>query len=304
MTGDFQAFDIAAGGNGVTLEQSPLGGPVLRLTNDQGTALVALQGAQLIGWAPAGHDPVIWLSPVERLANPPENPKPVRGGTPICWPWFATHPTDPSKPPHGFVRTRQWAIDRAERSATAIRVTFSIATTDADKALWLGEASLQFTVTLDDELTLALTTRNTGSNAFSLTQALHTYFAVSDISNVSVEGLDGQTYMDKLDANARKQQAGPITFAAEVDRVYDAHEGAASITDRGLKRRIEITKSGSRSSVVWNPWIDKCNRLGDMGQDGYRGMVCVETCNAGADIVHISPKAAHTISASYKVVRL
>ena len=304
MTGDFQAFDAAAAGSGVTLEQSPLGGPVLRLENDRGVALVALQGAQLIGWTPAGHEPVIWLSPVERLANPPENPKPVRGGTPICWPWFATHPADPSKPMHGFVRTRQWTIDRVERSATAIRVTFSIATTEADKALWPGEASLEFAVTLGDELTLALTTRDTGPDAFSLTQALHTYFAVSDISNVSVEGFDGQSYTDKLHANARKQQAGAITFAAEVDRVYDAHEGAASITDSGLKRRIEITKSGSRSSVVWNPWIDKCNRLGDMGQDGYRGMVCVETCNAGTDIVHISPTVSHTISASYKVVRV
>ncbi len=304
MTNEFRAIDIAAGNGGVALEQSALGGPVLRLTNDSGTALVALQGAQLFGWTPAGHDPVIWLSPVERLANPPANPKPVRGGTPVCWPWFAAHPTDASKPPHGFVRTRLWNIDRAECSDSQLRVTFSTATTDPDKTLWPGQAALEFTVTLGEQLTLALTTNNTGTNAFSLTQALHTYFAVSDISNVSVEGFDGQTYLDKLDANARKQQAGPITFAAEVDRVYDVHEGSAAISDRGLKRRIEIAKSGSRSSVVWNPWIEKCNRLGDMGPDGYRGMVCVETCNAGADIVHILPRASHTLSATYKVARL
>ena len=304
MTDEFRAIEIAAGNDGVALEQSALGGPVLRLTNDSGTALVALQGAQLFGWTPAGHDPVIWLSPVERLANPPANPKPVRGGTPVCWPWFAAHPTDASKPPHGFVRTRLWNIDRAERSDSQLRVTFTTATTAPDKTLWPGQASLDFTVTLGEELTLDFTTHNTGADAFSLTQALHTYFAVSDISNVSVEGFDGQTYLDKLDANTRKQQAGPITFAAEVDRVYDVHEGWAAITDRGLKRRIEIAKSGSRSSVVWNPWIEKCNRLGDMGPDGYRGMVCVETCNAGADIVHILPRASHTLSATYEVVRL
>ncbi len=304
MTDEFKAIGIAAGNNGLALEDSPLGGPVLRLVNDHGSATVALQGGQLIGWTPSGHEPVIWLSPVERLANPPDNPKPVRGGTPVCWPWFAAHPTDATKPAHGFVRTRQWTVGPAERSEREVRVTLSTATSKADKTLWPNEASLDLTITLGHALTLALTTHNTGAKAFALTQALHTYFAVSDIANVSVEGFDSQPYVDKLDANARKQQTGPIGFTAEVDRIYDAHASGAAIIDRGLNRRIDIAKSGSRSSVVWNPWIEKCNRLGDMGTDGYRGMVCVETCNAGSDIVHISPRTSHTISASYKVVRL
>ena len=301
MTGQYNRIDIATGRDGVALEQNPLGGPVLRLEAAGGIALIALQGGQVIGWTPKGHAPVIWMSPTERLANPPEKPKPVRGGTPVCWPWFAAHPSDAAKPAHGFVRTRQWTVDRAERSASGVRVTLATATTDADKALWPNEAALELIVTLGDDLTLALATHNTGISAFALTQALHTYFAVSDISNVLVEGFDRQTYLDKLDSGVRKQQTGPIAFAAEVDRIYDAHQGMATVIDRGLNRRIEITKSGSHSTVVWNPWIEKCKRLGDMGPDGYRTMVCVETCNAGDDVVTLAAGASHTMVASYRV---
>ncbi len=304
MTSPFHKIDVSVSGTGVTLEQSPLGGPVVRLQNEFGTAIIAQQGAQLMSWTPKGHAPVIWMSPVERLANPPEKPKPVRGGTPVCWPWFGPHPMDPNKPAHGFVRTRQWSVDQAERSEHELRVTLSTSTTGADKTLWANEASVALTITLGEALTLALTTHNTGTKPFALSQALHTYFAVSDISNVSVEGLAKQTYIDKLDANARKQQTGAIQFSAEVDRIYDVHQGLATIVDTGLRRRIEINKTGSRSTVVWNPWIEKCNRLADMGPNGYRGMVCVETCNAGNDVVDIAAAARHTISATYRVANL
>ena len=300
MTRTWQQIDLVRGGEGVTIEDSPLGGPILRLTSAGGVAEVALQGAQLMSWSPKGHAPVIWLSPMERLGTS----KPVRGGTPVCWPWFANHPTDVSKPAHGFVRTRKWAVDSTEHSGGAVRVMLSTATAEADRTLWPHAARAQMLVTLGETLGLALSTENTGNDAFALTQALHTYFTVGDISDVTVEGFDGRSYLDKLDDNARKQQSGDIAFTAEVDRIYDEHTGTAVIVDRGLKRRIEITKSGSNSTVVWNPWSGKAARMGDMGPDGWRRMVCVETCNAGDDIVRLAPGAAHALTAEYRVTAL
>lgn len=283
----------------VHLAASPLGGPVVRLQSPAGIAEVALQGAQLVAWVPAGFEPVIWMSPVERLGTA----KAVRGGSPICWPWFASHPSDASKPAHGFVRTRMWEVVQVERAASHLRVAFATRTTPADHDLWPHTASLQFDVTLGAGLDLALTTSNLGPTTFALTQALHTYFAVGDISAVTVDGFDAETYLDKLDGNARKTQSGAIRFDREVDRVYDQHAGRSVICDAKFNRRISIAQRGSRSAVVWNPWIDKCARLGDMGPDGYRGMVCIETTNAGTDIVTLAPGASHTLGASYAVSR-
>jgi glucose-6-phosphate 1-epimerase len=301
MAETFEPIELARGRVGVTLIESPLGGPVLRLEAAGGVAEVALQGAQVVGWQPLGHAPVIWMSPMERLASPPDSPKPLRGGTPVSWPWFAQHPTDPAKPAHGFVRTRLWSVDATEAATDAVRVKLSVATSAADQSLWPHSARAEVEVTLGSGLQIALATHNTGSSAFALTQALHTYFAVGDIADIEVEGFDRQGYVDKLDGNARKQQTGSIIFAAEVDRIYDEHPGGAAIIDRGLKRRIGIAKSGSRSSVVWNPWSGKAQRLGDIGPDGWRRMVCVETCNAGADVVTLPPGGTHTLSASYGV---
>lgn len=300
MTKSWQQIDLVRGGEGVTIEDSPLGGPILRLTSAGGVAEVALQGAQLMSWSPKGHAPVIWLSPVERLGTL----KPVRGGTPVCWPWFANHPTDASKPAHGFVRTRKWSCDGVAKSDAGVRVFLKTSTTEADRLLWPHTANVVLVVTLGATLQLEMTTRNKGTDAFALTQALHTYFAVGDISDVTVEGFNGRSYLDKLDDNARKQQSGDIAFTAEVDRIYDEHTGTADIVDRGLKRRIEITKTGSHSTVVWNPWSGKAARMGDMGPDGWRRMVCVETCNAGDDIVRLAPGAAHTLTAEYRVTAL
>jgi glucose-6-phosphate 1-epimerase len=300
MTGPWTQTDLRRNWNAVVVEGSPLGGPVLRLAAKDSTAEVALQGAQVLSWQPKGHAPVIWLSPMERLGTA----KPVRGGTPVCWPWFANHPTDAAKPPHGFLRTRRWACDVVETSDAGVRVYLNTSTTEADRLLWPHAADVEMIVTLGETLQLEMMTRNKGSDAFALTQALHTYFAVGDISDVTVEGFDRQSYIDKLDDNARKRQAADIAFSAEVDRIYDEHTGAAVIVDRGLKRRIEITKSGSRSTVVWNPWSGKAARMGDMGPMGWRRMVCVETCNAGQDIVTIQPGGQHVLTVEYRVSAL
>jgi glucose-6-phosphate 1-epimerase len=281
----------------VDIEQSPLGGPVARLTSGRFQALVALHGAQVLNWTCDGSG-LLWLSPIARIRDG----KGIRGGIPVCWPWFADHPTDPTKPAHGFVRHRAWSLAGTRATADSASISLATATTEADRQLWPHQAEVRVTVTLGETLAVALETRNTDASPFPLTQALHTYFRVGDIGDVSVSGLDGRTYLDKLDGFARKTQFGAITVTAEVDRIYLGDTSPITLHDHGCDRRILIEGTGSRSAVVWNPWTAKTARLGDMGSpEAFRQMICVETANAGDDIVTLGPGQTHTLGVTYRL---
>lgn len=281
----------------VLFEMSPLGGPIARLRHGQAQAVVALHGAQVLNWVIGGIG-LLWLSPVARIRAG----KGLRGGIPVCWPWFADHPDDPSKPAHGFVRHQDWSVAGTCATPDAVSITLATATTEADQALWPHRAELRLTVRLGAALALQLETQNVGHVPFPLSEALHTYFRVSDIANVAVTGLEGRDYLDKLDAFVRKSQAGPIAIAGEVDRIYLGDTSRIVIEDRGTGRRLLVASTGSRSAVVWNPWTAKSARLGDMGSpEAYRQMLCVETANAGDDVVRLAPGAAHTLGVTYSV---
>lgn len=283
-------------------------GSIAFRTDDQGSAEVDLhtatataaimrQGAQLRAWTPDGQAPIVWLSPATRFTAG----KPLRGGTPVCWPWFGPHPDDPTKPAHGFARNLDWDVVETARLDDAVRIVLRLTPGPAQRELWPHRAELTLTATVGTHLRLELTTRNTGAEPFSVTQALHTYFHVGDIGAVRVEGLDGKTYIDQVNGNVRGVQSGPVTVTGEVDRIYLDCPGPTTIVDESLQRKIRITKQGSHSYVVWNPWIEKSARLGDMGDNGYQHMICVETCNAGDDAVDIAPGASHTLGTEYSV---
>lgn len=282
----------------VAFEMSPLGGIVARLTASGNTSTIALQGAQVLSWIAGGFER-LWLSPAARLGTG----KAVRGGIPVCWPWFAAHPHDDTKPFHGFVRTRPWEVVETGHTEGAAWIKLSYETGIADLALWPQEAEAQLTVRLDKDLSLSLLTSNLGEVGFVMSQALHTYFAVSDIAQVRIEGLDEMKYIDKLDTDARKVQSGDITIEREVDRIYLGELGTITLVDGAVpQRRIATKSTGSHSAVVWNPWIEKTKRLGDMGSDdAYKRMLCIESTNAGDDIVLVPPGADHTISVRYQV---
>lgn len=273
------------------------GEPIAWIRNNACTATIARKGAQVLSWYPRGHAEVLWLSPV-RSQHPDE---PLRGGVPICWPWFGPHSRDPSKPQHGFVRARRWTVAASCRTTHATELVLETATTPADASLWPHHAEARLRLVAGATLRLELTTRNTGSEAFELTQALHSYFRVSDIAQVEVCGFEGLDYLDKLDGYARRQQAGPIVINGEIDRIYLGHTGPAVIRDAALGRGIVVTKSGSASSVVWNPWEERAKDFGDIPETEYRRMVCVETANAGDDIVRIEPGQEHTLTAELQV---
>ena len=278
------------------------GGPVVaQVRNAHGTATIALQGAHVMTWAPLGEQPVIWLSPAAKLAPG----KSIRGGVPICWPWFGPHATESKFPGHGFARTVPWEILKTETLADgATRLTFQLAESDATRAQWPYPSEVTCQITVGKTLEIDLVTRNTGQTPITIGDALHTYFQVRDIRQVTIRGLEGCPYLDKVEDGKRKQQQGPVVISAETDRIYLDSSADCLIDDPGLKRRIRIAKRGSRTTVVWNPWTEKATKMGDFGDDGYLHMLCVESANCANDVVSLPPQGEHHLWVRYSVERL
>lgn len=275
------------------------GGLVLiEVSNSQAVATIAMQGAHLLRWRPADQQAVIWLSSDARFTAG----KSIRGGIPVCWPWFGPHATDSELPAHGFARTVEWALIEAESLQNgSTRLVFLLQQDNSTREMWPFDAQLVLQMTIGRELQMELLTRNTGHETFILGQALHTYFEVSDVRDVAIHGLENCTYIDKLDHDRKQLQSTPLLFDSETDRIYLDSTADCVIADPGLKRVIRIQKTGSRSTVVWNPWIEKSERMGDMGENGYLQMVCVESANAADDVVTLEPNCEHRLSVIYQL---
>jgi len=268
---------------------------VAEISTPLASARIALQGGQVLTWQPAGQRPVIWVSKAAVF----ESGKPVRGGAPVCWPWFGAVP---GKPAHGFVRTRLWQV-RGSALGEAGQVVLRLGLSDdaTTRALWDHAFDLELVVTVGTKLTMALTTRNTGTAPIEITQALHTYFCTGDIAQTRVQGLDGCSYLDKVQDMATCQQSGAVTFQGETDRVYVDTTADCLIEDAAGGRTLRVAKEGSASTVVWNPWSEKEKSFADMAAGEYQQMLCVETCNAGPDAVTIAAGQSHALVATISV---
>lgn len=276
-------------------EDSGVGLPVACIHTPQATARVALQGAQVLAWQPTGQAPVIWTS----QAAVYQPGKPVRGGVPICWPWFGPLT---GKPAHGFVRARPWQV----RAVTLlhdgqVRLDLGLCDTLDTRALWPHAFDLELAVTVGATLRMALTTHNTGDTPIRISQALHSYFAVGDIAQTRVQGLDGSRYLDKVQGEQERQQSGDVQCSAETDRVYFDTRADCLIHDTAQQRVIRVAKQGSASTVLWNPWSEKEKSFADMAAGEYRQMLCVETCNAGPDLIRLAAGQSHTLVAQVSV---
>lgn len=279
----------------------PGGLAVAKVSNSHAAATIALQGAHVMTWAPRKQQPVIWLSKFAKFAPG----KSIRGGVPICWPWFGPHATESKFPGHGFARTVMWEVTASERLRNdATRLTFRIVQDDATKAQWPHASEALVIVTVGAALEIQLVTRNTGGSAITVGDAFHTYFEVSDIRDCRIHGLGGCPHLDKVDGGKKKQQAGPVIIGEEVDRIYLDSVADVLIDDPGFKRRIRVAKHGSRSTVVWNPWTDKAAKMGDFGPNGFLNMVCVESTNAADDVVQIPAGGEHRLTVRYSVEAL
>jgi D-hexose-6-phosphate mutarotase len=281
---------LGPGRNGLT---------VARVTGRAGSAEVYLQGAHVAAWAPAGQASALWMSAASRFA-PHE---PLRGGVPICFPWFGAQAADPEAPAHGFARLAEWEVADAHEEGDDVVLAFRLADTAASRAsAWPHRFDATYTVTVGARLTLALRVTNRDPGAVTFEEALHTYLRVQDIRATTVSGLQGAPFLDRVAGpTTLVREAGPVRFAAETDRMYLGTHAATTVLDGAAGRSIAIGKQGSSSTVVWNPWAAKAGALADFGDDEWTAMVCVETCNVRADAVRLAPGESHTMTAVLEV---
>lgn len=281
--------------------EGPNGFIFVELKSEKAKAVVALHGGHVLSFSPVEGEPVLWVSDHTHYREG----KAIRGGIPVCWPWFGPHPTDSEKQAHGFARNLVWSVFSARLINNASPQLHLTLSDDAlTRSIWDHAFRLEMIITLTDELKVELQIQNTGNTPFTSGGALHTYLNISHISQISIHGLEDAKYIDQLDPVGLKTQNGEIRFAAETDNIYLDTTASCRLVDPGMHREIGVEKLGSRSTVVWNPWIDKAARMSDFGDEEYLGMVCIETANAASDTVVVAPGATHRLGTTIRTASL
>jgi glucose-6-phosphate 1-epimerase len=265
--------------------------PRISIATPVATAEIYLHGAQVTSWRPVGHEEVIFLSQHSQF----EAGKAIRGGIPVCFPWFRNKLDDPKAPSHGVVRTKAWELDSVEVQGNGVLVSLSTVSDEGTRAWWPHDFHLVHRATIGTQLTQELIVTNTGPGPARFEEALHTYYRVGAAEKVRILGLDGVAYLDNTDGNREKRQEGDIVFTAQTDRAYLDTTHAVEILDPVLRRRIRLEKQNSRTTVVWNPWSTGAQTLSDLGNDEWRNTACVEASNMRAFPVDLAPGQQHTM---------
>ena len=269
------------------LKKLPNGFEYLEIKNDKASAKIALQGAHIFEYKRDGEADILWLSEISDF----EFGKAIRGGVPLCWPRFGN--SDKNLPQHGFARTALFELVSVEElNSNTTKVHLQLKDTEKSRKIWDYKFQLNFTITISDTLVMELKTINKDTKSFEITQALHTYFTVSNIGEVKIDGLDKKPYLDALNMKT-KIQDGKVNFDGEVDRVYQEVDSTITLEDKNHK--ININNQGSKSVIVWNPWTYKCSKMSAMKDDAYKKFVCIESANAFEDFVSILPNNSHTL---------
>ncbi|NHQ88169.1 D-hexose-6-phosphate mutarotase [Iodobacter sp. HSC-16F04] len=242
--------------------------PVLKIQGASGSAAIALQGAHLLSFIPAGGRELLWLSPKAVFAAG----KAIRGGIPLCMPWFGRHPA--GLPAHGFARSSNWDVTEAEILGNGdIKVVLELHDTAATQALWPHAFVFRLALTVGRELTLALSVENLSDQPAPFSQAFHSYLAVPDVSEIAISGLEACTYVNTLlEGHPRKEQEGDLHVQSLTDRVY-LNVPAKQVISHGSGQTHIV--SDTHSAIVWNPWEDAV-KLADVGQGNHTGFVCLE----------------------------
>ena len=295
---NLEALNAAHGlGNALRVVAGAGGMPVIEIQSAHASARIALHGAQVLRFKPH-HQTADLLFLSDRAVH--QLGKAVRGGVPICWPWFGPDPAGLGRPNHGFARTTAWQLTGTERlDDGGVLVELVLRDTRGTRALWPHAFGLTLRVSVGEQLRLELSTHNTGDNPFTITQALHSYLAVGDIAHTRLLGLDRTRYLDNATCahGLEREQVGDVSFDGEVDRVYQAVPPELTLVDSRLQRRIQIRAEGSRTAVVWNPGDTVAARLSDLAPGDHRRFVCVETANAGDEVVTLAAGDSTTLSA-------
>jgi glucose-6-phosphate 1-epimerase len=259
-----------------------------------------LHGAHVTSWQPLGAEEVLFVSSQSRW----EDGRPIRGGVPLCFPWFAGKADDPSAPAHGFVRTKTWQLESITQAGDAVTVSMFTESNDETKRWWPVDFHVAYRATFDSALNLELVVRNTGSTLLRFEEALHTYFRVGHIEKARLHGLNTVHYVDKTDSNRKKTQQGSIGIVSETDRVYLNTGGAIDLEDQSLRRLIEVAKESSFTTVIWNPWVEKAKALSDFGDAEWMQTLCIEASNVSDYTVELAPGQQHKMQAMVRLAHL
>jgi len=271
--------------------------PKVRITSPEAAGEMYTHGAHVTSWTPAGGEEVLFLSSQTRW----EHGHAIRGGIPICFPWFGGKADDPKAPAHGLVRTKAWQLEAIAQVGGAVTVSMFTESDESTKRWWPAEFRLVHRATFGRELSLKLEVTNTGKTSLRFEEALHTYHRVGNIEMTRVRGLDKVQYLDKTDSNRKKVQRGEIAIVSETDRVYLNTQDPVELEDTVLRRRTRVIKQNSLTTVVWNPWVQKAQALSDLGDDEWMQMICIETSNVADFALVLAPGQQHTMEAVVKL---
>ncbi len=274
--------------------------PRVQITSPLCEAEMYLHGAQVTSWKPAGGDEVLFLSSKSRWLDG----QAIRGGIPICFPWFRGKANDSQAPAHGFVRTRTWQLESILEEDGAVVVSMVTESDDHTRQWWPGEFRLVHRVTFGSQLKLELVCTNTGATTFRFEEALHTYNRVADVQQVRVMGLDTVRFLDNTDSNKEKTQLDDLDIALQTDNAYLNTSDPVELLDPKMRRRIRLAKANSLTTVVWNPWREKASEMPDLGKDEWTQFLCVEASNILDAAVNLAPGQEHRMTAILTVETL
>jgi glucose-6-phosphate 1-epimerase len=276
----------------------------VQITGAFGEGEMYLHGAHVTSWRPAGNEEVLFLSTKSRW----EEGQAIRGGIPICFPWFRAKLDDPHAPAHGFVRTKTWQLESIvevenKENEKGIAVTMFTESDDRTRKWWPGGFRLVHRVTFGSQLRLELACVNTGTTPFRFEEALHTYNRIANIQDARLQGLDGGSYLDNTESNKKKTQNGDVAIASPTDSAYCNTQNEVDLLDANKKRRIRLRKEHSLTTVVWNPWSEGAARLHDLGDGEWKQFLCVEASNILDAAIHLAPGEEQRMAAVLTVER-
>lgn len=288
-----QQFDV----EGVTFSTRE-GVELIHIENIFAKATITTYGATVLSFIPNGERDLLWVSNTAVY----DGSKPVRGGIPVCWPWFGGAQKD-GLPAHGFVRNMVWQIHKITRCDNGeTRVLLVCKSNEETLKQWLHAFELKLCVQISSTLTLTLTTVNLSEETMQLTEALHTYFAVANPVGMPIKGLENSTHLNKLIDNSPAEiQQETVVLNPAKDSVYLNQTADVILVDADNSREIVIQKRNSRSSVVWNPGPEIVKGFADIDDQAWLEFACVESGNVLDNIVSIAPHSEHLLSVQYHV---
>jgi glucose-6-phosphate 1-epimerase len=266
----------------------------ITVSNKYADADICLYGAHITNFKPQKTMPVLWMSPETNF----KEGKPIRGGIPVCFPWFGPHKTDSAKPQHGFGRLMNWNVHETASLPTGeTRIRLQLCSSEKTKAYWDFDFCAELTVIVGKMLTATLTVTNTSVLPIEYTCALHSYYQISSIEEIAIEGLQNTRYFNQLDSGDYIQESLFLRIKQAETRHYYDTKTDCIIHDPLFGRRIRVAKSGSKITTVWNPGEETCRKIDDIPDDGFHAFVCIEAVNAFNDVIKLAPGESHETSA-------